>query len=366
MTERTLSRLLRTRPLEAGALGVVAAGLLVAGAVLDPRQAFAGLLTAALFGLMLALGAAVFAAIQGVSGARWWAPVYGVTASVAGTFAVPAALLGLTLLAAKAVWLNRPLFLARALLILLVWAGVIGLLRDRLRALGSGEQGAARRFTRTSVAFLLVLGPTISVAFWDWVMSLEPEWYSTMFAVYGFAGTFLGGIATVTAVALFLDARGGLPQPLSAATRHDLGKLLFGFATFWAYIWFCQYLLIWYSNIPEETPYYALRFQGGWTALFWLNPVVSFLVPFVVLLGASAKKRPTALGHAALVVILGRWLDAFVMVAPSAGPLPAIPFYAVAASLLVLAGMALAFDRLWLRGRGVARDAPLAGEAALS
>jgi hypothetical protein len=386
MTERTLSRLLRTRPLEAGALGVVAAGLLAAGAVLDPRQAFAGLLTAALFGLMLALGAAVFAAIQGVSGARWWAPVREVTASVAGTFAVPAALLGLTLLfgipalyawaqpeaaanhllAAKAVWLNRPLFLARAFLVLLVWAGVIGLLRDRLHALGSGEPGAARRFTRTSVGFLLVLGPTISVAFWDWVMSLEPEWYSTMFAVYGFAGTFLGGIATVTAVALFLDARGGLPRPLSAATRHDLGKLLFGFATFWAYIWFCQYLLIWYSNIPEETPYYALRLQGGWTALFWLNPVVSFLVPFVVLLGASAKKRPTALGHAALVVILGRWLDAFVMVAPSAGPLPAIPIYAVAASLLVLAGMALAFDRLWLRGRSVARDAPLAGEAALS
>ncbi|MBK6407427.1 MAG: hypothetical protein IPF66_21850 [Holophagales bacterium] len=76
-------------------------------------------------------------------------------------------------------------------------------------------------------------------------------------------------------MALFLDARG------------------FGFATFWAYIWFCQYLLIWYSNIPEETPYYALRFQGGWSALFWLNPIVTFLVPFVVLLGASAKKRPT-------------------------------------------------------------------------
>ena len=386
MTKPALSRLLRARPLEAGAVAVGAAGVLVAGAILDPRQAFAGLLTAALFGLMLALGAAVFAAIQGVSGARWWSPVRTVTAAAAGTFAVPAALLGVTLLfgipalyswaqpeasanhllAAKAVWLNRPLFLARALLVLLVWAGVIGLLRERLHALGSGTTGADRRFARTSVGFLLVLGPTISVAFWDWVMSLEPEWYSTMFAVYGFAGTFLGGIATVTAVALFLDARGGLPQPLTAATRHDLGKLLFGFATFWAYIWFCQYLLIWYSNIPEETPYYALRFQGGWTALFWLNPVLSFLVPFVVLLGSGTKKRPAALGHAALVVLLGRWLDAFVMVAPSAGPLPAIPFHAVAASLLVLAGMALAFDRFWLRGQTVTRAVPLPGEAALS
>jgi hypothetical protein len=386
MTERTLSRRFRARPLEAGALVIGAAGILVAGAIIDPRQVFSGLLTAALFGVTLALGAAVFAAIQGVSGARWWAPIRTVTAEVAGTFAVPAVLLGFTLLlgipalyswaqpqaaaspalAAKAVWLSRPLFLARALVILLVWAGVIGLLRDRLRALGSGEPDATRRFGRTSVGFLLVLGPTISVAFWDWVMSLEPEWYSTMFGVYGFAGTYLGGIAIVTVVALFLDAHGALPEPLSDATRHDLGKLLFGFAIFWAYIWFSQYLLIWYSNIPEETPYYALRFQGGWTALFWLNPILNFLVPFVVLIGSAAKKRTAALGQAALVVLLGRWLDTFVMVAPSAGPLPAFPFYAVAASVLVLAGMVLAFDRLWLRGRNVTGAIPLTEEATIS
>jgi hypothetical protein len=366
MTGPALSRLLRLRPLEAGALGLLLAGVLVAGVFLDPSQAFAGLLTAAVFGLTLALGTAVFAAIQGVSGARWWAPVRMVTASAAGTLAVPAVLLGATLalglptlypwarpeaatnhlLAAKAVWLNRPFFLARALVILLAWLGLVGLLRNRLRALESGDAGAAPSFARASVGFLVVLAPTISVAFWDWAMSLEPAWFSTMFGVYAFAGTFLGGIASVTAVALFLDAHGRLPRPLSPETRHDLRKLLFGFAIFWAYIWFCQYLLIWYSNLPEETPYYALRFQGGWAALFWLNPVVSFLIPFVILLGSRAKKSPAALGQAALVVVAGRWLDAYVMVAPPAGPLPAFPIYAVAASLLVLAGMALTFDRL--------------------
>jgi hypothetical protein len=375
-----LSRILRTRPLEAAALGVVAAGVLVAGVILDPAQAFAGLLTAGVFGLTLALGAAVFAAIQGVSGARWWAPLRGVTGSVSGTFAIPAACVGVALLLgtpalyawarpeaaanhllhAKAVWLNRPLFLARALVILLSWTGLIALLKDRLRAVESGTTDAQPRFARASVGFLLVLGPTISVAFWDWVMSLEPEWFSTMFAVYGFAGTFLGGIATVTAVALFLDARGTLARPLTEAVRHDLGKLLFGFATFWAYIWFCQYLLIWYSNIPEETPYYTLRLQGGWTALFWLNPVVTFLAPFAVLLGSGAKKKPATLGHAALVVILGRWLDTYVMVAPSAGPLPAFPLYAVAASLLVLAGMALLFDRIHLGAQESAGSLPAA------
>ena len=184
MTGPALSRLLRARPLEAGALGLLAAGVLVAGLFLDPPQAFAGLLTAALFGLMLALGAAVFAAIQAVSGARWWAPVRTVASSAAGTLAVPAVLLGATLvlgltalypwarpeaaanhlLAAKAVWLNRPFFLARALAILLVWGGLVGLLRNRIRAVESGEAGAAPRFARASVGFLLVLAPTISVA----------------------------------------------------------------------------------------------------------------------------------------------------------------------------------------------------------
>ncbi|MCC6129033.1 MAG: hypothetical protein IT186_03820 [Acidobacteria bacterium] len=367
MKDAGLSSFFRTWPLESGAAAAGFLGVLIAGIAIEPKQAYAGLLTAGLFGLMLSLGAAVFAAIQGVSGAQWWFPVRGVVSAASATFRLPAAVVLLAVIAGlemlypwarpeaagnhilhmKAIWLNRPLFIARALVVLAGWVGLIALLRERMRAAEAGEEGAQKRFHRMSTAFVLLLGPMISVAFWDWVMSLEPEWFSTMFGVYGFAGTFQGGIAAVTVAALYLDSRGMLEKPLSDSTRHDLGKLLFGFSTFWAYIWFCQYLLIWYSNIPEEVTYYRLRFQGGWAALFWLNAVLNFAVPFVLLLGVKAKKAPALLGQVALLVILGRWLDSFVLVAPSTGPVPPFPVYAIAATALLLGGMAFLFDWAW-------------------
>lgn len=286
---------------------------------------------------MVTLGASVFAAIQGVSGARWWAPLRPVTLSLMGAFTIPAVFLAVTLLAglgslyewshheaaanhilaAKAVWLNRPLFLARALVVLLIWASLTSLLKSRLSAVIAGEPEAMKSYARASVGFLVVLEPSISVAFWDWVMSLEPEWFSTMFGVYGFAGTFLAGIAAIAATASFLDSRGALPRPLSPATpprpreaalrvRHVLGVHL---------VLSVPADLV-QQHSPEETPYYALRLQGGWKALFWLNPILNFGIPFVVLLSSKAKKNPAMLGQAALVVLIGRWLDSYVMVAP--------------------------------------------------
>ena len=102
---------------------------------------------------------------------------------------------------------------------------------------------ARRRLVRASLVFLLVFAITLSVASWDWGMSLEPEWFSTMYGVYVFAGTFQGGIAAVTVLALLLERQGRLDAPLGRRGRHDLGKLLFAFSTFWAYVWFCQYML---------------------------------------------------------------------------------------------------------------------------
>lgn len=361
----------------AGKFAVPAAvgiGVLAYGAAANPRDAFPGLLTAALFGLTVALGGAVFAAIQGVSGARWWAPVRPVASALAGTLAVPGVALFLTLvlglrtlypwarpgaaavshaLHAKAVWLNPSFFLARALVVLVLWMALASLLRDRLAALdGRPSAEANRAFARASVLFLLLLAPTLSAASWDWAMSLEPEWYSTMFSVYIFSGTFLGGIAAVAVLAIWLDRRGLLGRRLAPETLHDLGKLLFAFGTFWAYIWFCQYLLIWYSNLPEETPYFARRLTGGWTLLFWLNPVLNFGVPFAALLSARVKRRPGFLAQVALVVLLGRWLDSYLLIAPAGSPLPSFPVYAVVATLLLVPGMLLLFSRLFEKAGG--------------
>jgi len=369
-----LGGLIRARAGEFAVPAAVGIGVLAYGAAANPRDAFPGLLTAALFGLTVALGGAVFAAIQGVSGARWWAPVRPVASALAGTLAVPGVALFLTLvlglrtlypwarpgaaavshaLHAKAVWLNPSFFLARALVVLVLWMALASLLRDRLAALdGRPSAEANRAFARASVLFLLLLAPTLSAASWDWAMSLEPEWYSTMFSVYIFSGTFLGGIAAVAVLAIWLDRRGLLGRRLAPETLHDLGKLLFAFGTFWAYIWFCQYLLIWYSNLPEETPYFARRLTGGWTLLFWLNPVLNFGVPFAALLSARVKRRPGFLAQVALVVLLGRWLDSYLLIAPAGSPLPSFPVYAVVATLLLVPGMLLLFSRLFKKAGG--------------
>lgn len=331
---------------------------LVAVASLDPSTGFHALLSASLFVLTLSLGGAVFLAIQGISGARWWEPVRPVASALAGTLYVPAAAVAATvflglrslypwarpeavaashLLHGKTAWLNPPLFLGRLLVVLIVWLVLTAFLRER---------SASERPGPASALFLVVLAPTLSVASWDLGMSLEPEWFSTMYAVHVFAGTFLGGIAAVAVLASALDARGLLRRPLGGKERHDLGKLLFGFATFWAYIWFCQYLLIWYSNIPEETTHYVARLSRGWTALFWLNPVLSFAVPFAALLPVAAKKSRGVLVPVCLVVLAGRFLDVYLLVAPSSGPAPAFPALALAAAVLLLLATGAAFVRI--------------------
>jgi hypothetical protein len=108
---------------------------------------------------------------------------------------------------------------------------------------------------------------------------------------------------------------------------------------FWAYIWFCQYMLIWYANLPEEVSHYLTRTGGGWGPLFWLNPIVNFGIPFFVLLSARAKRREDVLYQMSLLVLVGRWLDVYLLVEPSTSPSVSAPFFHVAATVLVVVGM---------------------------
>ena len=192
-----------------------------------------------------------------------------------------------------------------------------------------------------------------AVASWDWAMSIEPEYFSTMAGVYMFSGTFVGGIATVTLAALFLQARGELE--LTPKHLHDLGKLLFAFSFFWAYIWFCQYMLTWYANIPEEAGYFVHRIQGGWAHVFILNAILNFGLPFAILLSAGAKKRRSTLLLACGIIVIGRFVDAWLMVAPSLSDTPAFPTYAVCGSL----GLVCLMIALGLRKPSTRAPAPL-------
>ena len=163
-------------------------------------------------------------------------------------------------LAFKHFWLSRPFFLMRAAIYSGIWILFAHAIRQRSRRQDhDGDPRWTHENFRLSAAFLVLFGITVTLASFDWVMSLEYHWFSTIFGVYNFAGLFQSGLAAIILVALWLERAGPLKNVLNEAHLHDLGKLLFAFSVFWAYIWFSQYMLIWYTNIPEETSYFVRR-----------------------------------------------------------------------------------------------------------
>jgi hypothetical protein len=343
-------------------LMALCAAVLAFGLVSDPKRAWGGILTAGVSGAQIAIGALMFAVIFVVSGAKWWKPTRRYFLVITNMLPVPLLMVAVAVLAGVGVlypwaapgaadhshllhlkepWLNRPFFMLRTVAVIGIWLLLAGAVTKALRRMiDSPTAKAHATLARLSAGSVVVLALTISVAFWDWTMSLEPEWFSNMWGVYGFAGALQGGIAAATVLSLYA-ARHRKNTGVTVATRHDLGKLLFGFSMFWAYIWFCQFMLIWYAHLPEEVTHYETRFAGGWSVLFWLNPVVNFVVPFFVLLSARVKKHEPALLQIGLLVLVGRGLDIYMMVEPSISPDVGAPFYHLAAALLVVSGMIL-------------------------
>jgi hypothetical protein len=236
-------------------------------------------------------------------------------------------------------WLRWPFFLGRALLYLACWGTFAwALLSASRRQDADGDLAHTRRGVRRSAAFLVVFALTFWLASHDWVMSLEAEWVSTVFSLYNFAGLFLGGLAVVILLVLGLRRAGPYRDVVTEEHLHDLGKLLFAFSTFWMYLWFCQYMLIWYVNNPEETSYFVRRQHGAWGPLTVVNLVLNWGVPFLVLLPRRAKREPGVLVKVAVVVLLGRWLDLYWMVLPAVG-LPAALGPAEVGVLLAVVGV---------------------------
>jgi hypothetical protein len=244
------------------------------------------------------------------------------------------------LLAAKALYLGAPFFFGRMALFVVVWSAFAFLMRRT--SVRQDDDPAPRhhhRMVRYCAAFAVVFAISFSLASFDWIMTLDPQWTSTIFAVYLFAGVLVQGIAAITLSVVLLRERGDLDGVVNENHLHDLGKLLFAFSTFWAYIWFSQYLLIWYANIPEETSYYVRRTGEPWIALFFLNVIVNWAIPFLVLLPRAAKRHPAVLKWVAILMLAGRWLDLYVAVMPQVAPAPALRTIDV----LIVAGYAGVF-----------------------
>jgi hypothetical protein len=162
------------------------------------------------------------------------------------------------------------------------------------------------------VLYLLSVG---SVAPWLWLMSIDPHWFSTMYSWYTFASTFVAGIALITIFVIYFKNRGQL-EFVTQEHLQDLGKFMFAFSIFWTYLWFAQFMLIWYANIPEETVYFKIRLQGPYEGLFYLNLILNFLAPILIFMKKATKRNYTIVTFMCIVIIFGHWVDFYQMVMP--------------------------------------------------
>jgi len=160
------------------------------------------------------------------------------------------------------------------------------------------------------VWFALTVGSTIP---WLWLMSLDAHWYSTMYSWYTFASSFVSGISLITLWVIYLKNKGYL-EYTNKEHLHDLGKFMFAFSIFWTYLWFSQYMLIWYSNQPEETIYFKNRVQGAYTWVFFTNLIINFVCPILILMSRDSKRNYTIITLMAVLIIFGHWLDFYQMV----------------------------------------------------
>ncbi len=168
-----------------------------------------------------------------------------------------------------------------------------------------------------TIVFTLTVASTIP---WLWLMSIDAHWYSTMYSWYTFASTFVSGISLIALYVIYLKNRGQLTY-VNEEHLHDLGKFMFAFSVFWTYLWFSQYMLIWYSNQPEETKYFIERIgtaekAGPYKAIFFLNLIINFLAPLLILMKKGTKRNWTLMTFMAVLIIFGHWLDFFQMVMP--------------------------------------------------
>ena len=162
--------------------------------------------------------------------------------------------------------------------------------------------------------FLVWFGLTVASTIpWLWMMSIDAHWYSTMYSWYTFASTFVAGMALIALWVVYLKNKGYL-ELTNNEHLHDIAKYMFAFSIFWTYLWFSQYMLIWYANIPEETVYFKHRVQGPYKGIFFLNLIINFLAPLLILMKRSAKRNYTLVALMAVVIIFGHWIDFYQMV----------------------------------------------------
>ncbi|MCX2433415.1 MULTISPECIES: quinol:cytochrome C oxidoreductase [unclassified Pedobacter] len=329
------------------ALGIAAVAYgFIAGDKVMHERTFANLLLMGYYFACVCMSGMFFLAVQYVAQAGWSASILRVPQAMAKTLPIAAVILvviisaglythnlyhhwhadGLTdpnspnydsLIAGKAVFLNVPFFLGRQVVFLGVYS-IFAMLFVKLsynEDLAGGLESYRKGFKNACI-FLVIYGFTTPIFAFDTIMSLEAHWFSTMFGWYNFAAMWVSSLATI-AIILILLRRAGYMQWVNNSHLHNLGQFIFGFSIFWTYVWFAQFLLIYYANMPEETVYFYKRFEY-YKFWFFLNLAMNFLAPVLLLMDRDNKRTDVKLLFVSIVVLLGHWVDYYQMIMPGA------------------------------------------------
>jgi len=220
------------------------------------------------------------------------------------------------LIAGKSSFLNVPFFLTRIVLFLGAYI-FFAFLFNKFTKREDAEGGLVNydKGIKWSAVFLIVFGFTTPIWAFDVIMSLEAHWFSTMFGWYNFAAMWVSGLCTITLTIILLKKSGYFTW-INENHLHDLGKFIFAFSIFWTYVWFSQFLLIWYANIPEETVYFFKRFEPEYLPWFWVNIFINFLAPILILMTRDAKRQTNTLMFVCIMLLCGHWLDYYMMIMP--------------------------------------------------
>lgn len=221
------------------------------------------------------------------------------------------------IIAGKEGYLNGSFFTLRALVYLVGWVGAAMMFRKM--SLASDQAGFDSnknwaKMRNLGAGFLVFFAITSSTSAWDWVMSIDTHWFSTLFGWYVFATMFVSALTALMMIILYLKSKGYLEE-VNKSHIQDVAKFMFAFSIFWTYLWFSQFMLIWYSNIPEEVTYYMARF-GEYKGLFFTMLVMNFLFPILVLMSRDSKRNHGFIFTAGIVILFGHWLDIFIMIMP--------------------------------------------------
>jgi hypothetical protein len=242
----------------------------------------------------------------------------------------------------KSGFLNKTFFTVWTIITIAGWSWFGRQLRKRSVAIDNSplsiEEGKRYIWNNTvwSAGYIVLFALTVMSSIpWFWLMSINAHWYSTMYSWYTFASSFVAGIALITVFVVFLKNNGYL-EYTTREHLHDLGKFQFAFSIFWTYLWYSQFMLIWYANIPEETVYFEPRLQGAYRGLFFLNLIINFLAPLLILMKRGTKRNYGTITMMSILILFGHWIDFYQMVFPAIS-LDHVPF------MLADFGIALGF-----------------------